>query len=271
MTYFGFLLRFLVAPMIVLLLLTLGGPNREKTIEGFQKTKAIMVGIGLHVILALLYTTPWDNYLVASGVWRYDPQLISGLVIGWVPLEEYTFFVLETITTGLWWWFLFRRTKPDLKIDAPRKLRWISLLVTALIWTGAVAIFLFHWEKGNYLGLILIWALPPIALQLAFGADILWHFRRLLSLVVIPLFLFLSTADLLAISSGTWQINPLKTIGLWVGPLPIEEALFFLMTLILISFGLTLALSSYSQSRWKKLYANLSSRSRFLRNVTGYE
>lgn len=47
-------------------------------------------------ILAVLWTTPWDNYLVASGVWRYNPKKVWNVILGYVPLEEYLFFVLQT-------------------------------------------------------------------------------------------------------------------------------------------------------------------------------
>lgn len=46
----------------------------------------------LHVVLAVVYTAPWDNYLVATGVWSYNPGLVTGVTLGWVPIEEYTFF-----------------------------------------------------------------------------------------------------------------------------------------------------------------------------------
>ena len=47
-------------------------------------------------ILAVVWTTPWDNYLVASGVWRYNPKKVWNVILGYVPLEEYLFFVLQT-------------------------------------------------------------------------------------------------------------------------------------------------------------------------------
>jgi lycopene cyclase domain-containing protein len=101
-----------------------------------------------------------------------------------------------------------------------------------------------------YLALILVWALPAIALQLAFGADILWHYRRLAVLVILPVFFYLSAADSLAISSGTWTIDPDQSLGIFFGTLPVEEAVFFLATVVIICFGLTLALARASQLRW---------------------
>ncbi|HVF25720.1 MAG TPA: lycopene cyclase domain-containing protein, partial [Anaerolineales bacterium] len=109
MTYFGFLLRFLLIPILIFLFITIWDNQRNKQIPGFRNGRAVWTGIAVHVLLAVVYTTPWDNYLVASGVWYYNPDLVTGLVIGYVPIEEYTFFVVETILSGLWWWFLARR------------------------------------------------------------------------------------------------------------------------------------------------------------------
>lgn len=64
--------------------------------------------LGLAVI-AVIYTTPWDNYLVATGVWYYDPQLVLNQTIGYVPVEEYAFFILQAFLTGLFGVWLSRR------------------------------------------------------------------------------------------------------------------------------------------------------------------
>src|SRR5512134_2505835 len=112
MTYFGFLLRFLVIPILIFLVITHWDNKKNKQIHGFRSGRAVWTAIGVHVLLAVLYTTPWDNFLVATGVWYYNPELVTGLVLGYVPIEEYTFFVLETIAAGLWWWFLARRISP---------------------------------------------------------------------------------------------------------------------------------------------------------------
>jgi lycopene cyclase domain-containing protein len=250
MTYFAFLLRFLALPLAVLLIITLVDLRRGKTAPAFLSGSAVWIAIGLHVLLAVIYTTPWDNYLVATGVWYYDPALISGILLGWVPIEEYAFFVLETILVGLWWWFLARRLKPPAAFQPSRNIRLLSAALLGAVWLCSLFGLFSGWKPGEYLSLILIWALPPMLLQLAFGADILWHDRRLLALAVLPVFLYLSAADSLAISSGTWTIDPARSTGIFIGGLPIEEAAFFLSTVVLIGFGLTLSLSRLSQARW---------------------
>jgi len=87
-------------------------------------------------------------------------------------------------------------------------------------------------------------------LQLAYGADILWHHRKLVALVILPVFIYISAADSFAISSGTWTIDPTQSMEIFFWALPIEEAVFFLSTVVLIGFGLTLSVSRASQARW---------------------
>src|SRR5262245_44516534 len=109
MTYFGFLLQFVLIPIFILLAFTVWDNQRDRQINGFRNDRAVWMAISIHVILAVGYTTPWDNYLVATGVWYYNRDLVTGILIGYVPIEEYTFFIVETILAGLWWWFLARR------------------------------------------------------------------------------------------------------------------------------------------------------------------
>jgi lycopene cyclase domain-containing protein len=255
MTYFGFLLIFLVFPLVIFLAITLIDGQRRKTASGFLNERAIWIAIGLQVLLAVVYTTPWDNYLVATGVWYYNPKLISGVILGWVPIEEYTFFVLETILTGLWWWFLVRRLKVGGEFEPRKNIRYVSTALLAAVWLLATAVLISGWKPATYLSLILVWALPAIMLQLAFGADILWHYRRIIILAILPVFLYISGADSLAISSGTWTIDPVQSLGIFIETLPIEEAVFFLITVMIIGFGLTLSLARASQARWT-IWAN---------------
>jgi len=225
---------------------------------GFDKRK-VWLGIGIHILLALVYTTPWDNYLVATSVWYYNPKLVTGIVFGYVPLEEYTFFVLETLMIGLWWWTLakWKVLTPKVPFRPNKTLRIWTLSLLAVLWAVSLFVLLSGWEPGTYLAITLTWALPAIAPQLAFGADILWHHRRLLGTVILTGAGYLSAMDALAISSGTWAIDPAQSTGIFIGTLPIEEAVFFVITVVLISFGITLLLAQVSQERLEELKSHL--------------
>jgi len=260
MTYFSFLLYFLVIPILILGLITIVDRRRGTSLPASLQAWPPWAAILLHVIVALLYTTLWDNYLVATRVWWYDPKLVTGLTLWWVPIEEYTFFILQPILAGLWLLILARRLKRlALPGDMIAWLRFAGTVLLGVIWLVSASIMVTGWQPGTYLALELVWALPPIALQLAFGADILWRYRRLVLLVILSLTLYLSATDAIAITLGTWTINPEKSLDLLIaGLLPIEEFLFFLLTTTLITFGIVLVIARESHVRFGDIRRRLS-------------
>lgn len=251
MTYFGFLGIFLAIPIAIMLGLTWRDARLGRHLPRRFASFPPYAILGLHLALALVYTTPWDNYLVATSVWWYDQAKVTGIVFGYVPIEEYTFFMVQPILTGLWLLFWLRR-QPDVvqKGWENGRFRRTALAILGILWLSMVAILLADWAPGTYLALILAWALLPIMLQVGFGGDILWQHRRIVALGLIPITLFLSAADALAIYDGIWTLDPAQTLNWLIGGiLPFEEFLFFLITNTLVVFGMTLFLSAESQER----------------------
>lgn len=255
MTYFGVLAVFLIPPLVILagLALSRGDLRRDE-----------VLAVLAHVLIAVIYTTPWDNYLVATGVWWYDPNLVSGLTIGWVPIEEYTFFVLQTLLTGFW---LLRmaKTQPDRKFagsESTASFRLVLSLITGVVWLISTITLLAGPPPFTYLTLILSWALVPVLIQFAVGGDVLfWNWRRL-ALGVLPPTLYLWLADAIAIQSGTWTISPQQTTGVLLMNLPLEEMVFFFMTNLLVVNGMILIFSPLIRERvkmgWSRLLLRLA-------------
>jgi lycopene beta-cyclase len=251
--YLIFLVYFLLAPIILFSLLALWDQKRGRAFPPVLQGHSLMKMLGLLIVIALVYTTPWDNYLVATRVWWYNPELVVGITLGWVPLEEYLFFALQPLMIGLWLLLLARRL-PVPSENNGRSARVISVSLAGAIWIVAVAILLTGWQPGTYLALELAWALPPILLQLIFGADILLRHRRLVLLTIIPVTLYLSLADTVAIAGGTWTIDPAQSLGILLGGiLPVEEFVFFLLTTVLVTFGLVLGIATESRRQLRTL------------------
>ncbi len=96
-----------------------------------------------------------------------------------------------------------------------------------------------HWHYFLHLTL---WAVPIIAGQWFFGARV---FRRNLRAIVLPAVVgtvFFSACDSVAVRSGIWRFDPAQCLGLHVGPLPVEEVLFFFLTSWLVAQSLLLLL-----------------------------
>jgi len=248
-TYLQFHLVFTLPPLLLLAFLTWRAARQGQIpLGGF-------IALGVHVLLALVYTTPWDNYLVARGVWGYGDDRVL-FTLGWVPVEEYLFFIIQTLITGLWVLLLYRRAGAGANVSpfSPRASFWLRG-VGALFWLGlaAAGVLALGSDKGTYFGLIAAWAAPVVAFQWAFGGDLLARRWR----VVLPAFLvptvYLWVADRLALGLGIWWIAPEFSSGLHVLGLPLEEALFFLLTNLLVVFGVVLALERAALGRLQGL------------------
>ncbi len=122
---------------------------------------------------------------------------------------------------------------------------------------GAAGALLLAFPHGLYLGLVLVWAGPVLALQWGFGGDLLARRWWLLLAVALPVTLYLSLADRFALARGIWSISPAATTGVHLGGLPLEEGVFFLATNLMITLGLTLVLDERSPARWQALQARL--------------
>ena len=111
MTYFGFLGLFLVPPILVLFGLLVRWLRREH-----------YAALGLLMLIALAYTSPWDNYLVIRGVWTFDRDKIAERFIWRVPLEEYIFYLLEVLLSGLFTiWLLKRSAQGRTRAASPKQ------------------------------------------------------------------------------------------------------------------------------------------------------
>lgn len=255
MTYFGFLLRFLLPPILILTALTYWRVRRSTMRASYWRSIPLWKTLSLFVAVALIYTTPWDNYLVATGVWWYDSRLVTGLTLGWVPIEEYTFFILQTLFTGLWLSLISPAFKQDgARASSGHTLRRFAWIIPAVFWLLSTILLTSGWKPATYLTLILSWGLLPVIVQLAFGADILWKRRLIVLLGILPTSLYLGLVDSLAIQAGTWTINPGQTMGIIIGGvLPLEELIFFFITNIMLVFGMVLFLDVESQARLQSI------------------
>jgi putative membrane protein len=136
------------------------------------------------------------------------------------------------------------------------------------LWLVSIAILAAGWRPGTYLGLELAWALPPFALQLAVGADVLWRYRHRVFPAILGLTAYLAAADFLAIGAGVWTIDPAQSLNLFLGGvLPIEELVFFLLTNTLVICGLTLSLDPVTWQRWEQFKTSLRWRATLQENA----
>jgi len=239
-TYVQFHLAFVV-PAVLFLVATgfvsrssrVGSDGDDERLHGWRHYWA---GAAVITVVALAYTTPWDNYLIARGVWWYgDGRTV--LRIWHAPFEEYLFIVVQPWLTALW--LSHFDAEPGWKRSA-RPAAWRAAGVAIAAAIGLAGWRLLGTDGGLYLGALLAWSAPVLGLQWAVGAPQLWARRRTVALGTLLPTLYLCLADRIAIELGVWVLSDRYTTGITVGGLPIEEATFFLVTNLFVVQGILL-------------------------------
>ncbi len=205
-------------------------------LRGRTVPRSLLIATAALAAVALTWTAPWDEHLVRSGVWSYGPDRVLATA-GSVPVEEYVFVVLLVALVAAWG--LRTGVLPAREVEAhgSRRHGALAWATVALLGLGAVLLG----GQLRYLGLLLIWVAPPLALQRAVAGDLLRPRLAHRARLVLPVALWLCTADRLALGDGIWSIAPASSTGVLLLGLPLEEALFFLLTTLLVADGLVLA------------------------------
>ena len=253
MSYLAFDLLLVALPAVLLLL---GRPWRP-----------LLGPVAVLAPVALLWTAPWDEHLVRTGVWTYAPDAVVAR-IGSVPAEEYGFVVLEVVLVAAW--ALRTGALPPAPVP-PGLLLPGARSRGALAWLAVTAVGVALALAGGhlrYLGLLLLWVGPPMAVQRAVAGDLLQARRRTRAAVALPVAAWLCTADRLALADGIWAITPASSTGVLLLGLPLEEALFFLLTCVLVTDGLLLAADPQARARALRIAQAAATTSRTSRTAS---
>ncbi|SHH61309.1 lycopene cyclase domain-containing protein [Halobaculum gomorrense] len=246
LTYLQFHLAFLVPAVLAL---TATGFVSRSHVEaaGAVRTDAggvsgygrrYWTGVAVVTLAALAYTIPWDNFLIAVGVWGYGEGATLA-TLGHAPIGEYLFILVQPWVTALWLSHLsIPSTWADATGDQPIVARAVGVTLAAGI--GIAGWAMLGTDATFYLGAIAAWAAPVLALQWAVGAPQLWARRRLVALATLVPALYLSVVDRAAIALDIWILSEQYTTGIEVAGLPVEEGAFFLVTNLFVVQGLVL-------------------------------
>ena len=203
-------------------------------------------------LAALVFTTPWDNLAAKWGIWGFPRDKYSRR-LGYLPVEEYLFFILQTVAVMLGMRLCFH-LRPDWHrsvMTAMTHATWLGLAASALIWI-VLGHQLVRWRsrrgsRVHYL-LHLAWFLPVLYLQWIVAPRLLAAHLGLLALVTTACGLYYTAADYLAIRAGLWFFDEKQITG-WklAGLLPWEEAAFFFLTSLVVAQSYLLLLPVFER------------------------
>ncbi|CAI8364835.1 MAG: Uncharacterised protein [Opitutia bacterium UBA7350] len=236
MSYLVFLIFFVGLPALGMIALC---KFRFSKHEIFKRSKWHWKGTFILAAIAFFWTTPWDNYIVAKEIWSYGTDRVLA-VIGYVPLEEYLFFLLMPLFNSAFLASLFLNRLASLSTWRERQVKARAIAVGTGLGLMFAAYLLQSKESFTYLSLILFWFVPPLVLQWIFDPQVLLlKFRILLPATLLPT-LYFSIVDAVAIRDGIWTIHPATRTGWEWGMLPFEEAFFFFVVSLLLAQGIIL-------------------------------
>jgi lycopene cyclase domain-containing protein len=230
LSYLGFHVVFL-APLLFALVVAVSVRRLR-----LPRARVQWAGIGILTAVALAYTIPWEVLLIGRGVWSYGDGVVRARLWG-VPYEELLFIAVQPVVTALW---LYQFTNPsDRPLAVAPSTRAVGAVAGLAVGVVGAALYL-RGGTTTYLGALLGWAGPVLAIQWAFGWPYLVErWRTVLVGVGLPT-LYLCAADTVAIGIGIWELSPTHTTGVAFAGLPLEEALFFLVTNLFVVQGLVL-------------------------------
>ena len=223
MTYFQFLFLFLV-PILLFLIVA----NIINSRIGLRQ----LIGIFILVIISILYTTPWDAFLIKEKIWYYDDSKVLMQIFN-IPIEEYLFMLMQTLCGCLVCCLIDDSSN---KTVLYFQLRYVYIFILLFLF----GLFLIYFESFKYLGLIIAWGSFPLGIQWALGSHIILknYKKYLMPFALITFYLWI--ADSMAIRDGIWTLSENTICGIKLYNLPIEEMIFFLITNLLVFQGILL-------------------------------
>lgn len=199
------------------------------------------VAVGTVLALVMVFTTPWDNYAAAHGIWGF-PDGRYLFRVGWLPIEEYAFFVIQSVlvmqvcalAVG---WLPARESLADVTLSDPLALTAAGVFL--LTWTVAgVAMRTVprHVRALHYAWHLFCWFVPILLVQWILAWPILAPRWDILLVATLVPGAYLSWADWMAIRRGIWHFDRAQTTGRNILPgMPWEEAAFFFLTSLLVA------------------------------------
>jgi len=195
---------------------------------------------GVVLVAAMAFTTPWDNLAVKWGIWGF-PRKKYSFRLGYLPIEEYAFFLLQSANVMLAERALFRFF-PDWQTGREVSIGVLTpILLGASVIPWVLGVFQLRWlrrkagPRVNY-AVHLAWFLPFLYFQWVLAPLLFGEHAALLALLAGAFGVYYTAADLVAVRAGLWYFDDKQVTGAKLaGILPWEEIAFFFLTSLLVA------------------------------------
>jgi len=180
-------------------------------------------------VLVAIPFIAWDAWFTAEGVWWFDTNYTLGLVIAGLPLEEWLFFLCIPFSCIFTYYC----------IDKFFKWEWLASLNNLIVFIAIVVcsvMALLHYDKIY----TLVTALATVGtlIYLHFIARVEWIGKASLVFTILMLGFF----PVNGVLTGSWiaspivNYNPGDFLGIRMGTIPVEDAVYGYTQFVLILY-----------------------------------
>lgn len=202
-----------------------------------KKWKYLSVAILIPGVIFLI----WDEFFTQLNVWGFNPEYLTGIYLGSLPLEEVLFFICIPYACVFTYEALNYLVKKDYLTLYQRAIS-IALIVVLII---VAALNLDKWYTATtFIGL----AVYLLALEFIFRSAFLGRFYFSYIFVLIPFFVVNGILTGSFIEGEVVWYNDAENLGIRIGTIPVED----------VFYGMLLLLMNVSVFEWlqrKKNYA----------------
>ena len=195
------------------------------------------------IIITMIFFTIWDIIFTGYGVWGFNEQYHSHVIMFGLPLEEYLFFITVPYAS-IFTIYVIDHYFPNFRLN-----KFQVRLISFILMTSFFIIAIIHIRKV-YTAVNFITTALVILLVLVKKPELLSRFFLSYLVILIPFGLVNGILTGSFIEGQVVWYNDLENLGIRLGSIPVED-IFYGMTMILITFFLTETFRSMASRRKK--------------------
>ena len=195
------------------------------------------------IILTALVFIGWDMYFTHLKIWGFNPDYLTGLHIGNLPIEEVLFFLCIPYSCVF--------TYACLKVIIKKNISFRAQMLISLLLIGLSVFMVIHFHAQSYT--VYTFAVLAILLftsQFILKAHWLSRFYIAYLLLLLPFFIVNGLLTGTGLKSAVVWYNPAHMVNLRILTIPVED-IFYGMDLILLNIMIYMVISATIHRRMK--------------------
>jgi lycopene cyclase domain-containing protein len=181
--------------------------------------------LGAQLVMMIVFV-PWDMAFVAARIWGFDARYVTGIYLGNLPIEEWLFFPVVSYAC------LFIYECLRVYVDNNPLERWYRIVLTVIALLGLSLALGYPLRQYTSLK-VGVASIAVLVVLFGLKPDYLARFLLMYLVSWVPFLLMNGVLTGAFIDGQVVWYDPAQIIGLRMGTIPVEDAYYSLMMLLL--------------------------------------